>query len=119
VSENPDRFAEECNLWHILLRESAEEIGGANMPRHSATLREFLAFDGIAAMMEAAHTGAWRFYYLGFGFDPLNYKPEFLLCSVIEEQTFRELFPKFRADFAEGSGFQGGGDFGTRFTDAA
>jgi len=89
------------------------------MPRHFANLREFLAFDGIAAMMETAHTGAWRFCYLGFGFHPSNYEPEFLRCSVIEEQTFRELFPKFRADFAEGSGFQGGGDFGTRFTDAA
>jgi hypothetical protein len=34
---------------------------------------------------------------------------------VIEEQTFRELFPGFRVDFSEGSGFQDGGDFGSRF----
>jgi hypothetical protein len=119
VSENPDQFAEECRLWYILLRESAEEIGGVDMPRHFTNLRAFLAFDGIAAMTAAAQSGAWRCYYLGFGFDPLNYKPEFLLCSVIEEQTFRRLFPKFQADFAEGNGFQGAGDFGTRFSGAS
>ena len=115
LSEKPHQFAEECNLWYVLLRESAEEIGGLNMPRHFADLREFLAFDGIAAMIEAARSGGWRTYYLGFGFDPLNYKPEFLLCSVIEEPTFRALFPKFQRDFSEGNGFQGGGDFGLRF----
>lgn len=119
VSENPDQFAEECNLWYILLRESAEEIGGMNLPKHFANLREFLAFDGIAAMMDAAQTGAWRCYYLGFGFDPLNYKPEFLLASVIEEKTFRKVFPNFRADFAEGSGLSSDGDFGMRFSDTS
>jgi len=119
VSENRAHFAEECNLWYVLLRESLEEIGGLAMPRHFASLREFLSYDGIAAMIEAARAGAWRTYYLGFGFDPLNFKPEFLLCSVIEEQAFRELFPNFRADFSEGSGFQGGGEFGTKFTPAA
>ena len=119
VSENPQQFADECNLWYVLLRESAEEIGGLNMPRHFADLREFLAFDGIAAMIEAARSGGWRTYYLGFGFDPLNYKPEFLLCSVIDEPTFRALFPNFRADFSEGNGFQGGGEFGLPFSTAS
>jgi hypothetical protein len=116
VSENPRQFAEECNLWYVLLRESAEEIGGLNMPRHFVSLREFLACDGIAPMMEVARSGGWRTYHLGFGFDPLNYKPEFLLCSVIEERAFRELFPMFRRDFSEGNGFQGGGEFGLEFT---
>lgn len=116
LSENPAQFGEECNLWYVLLRESLEEIGGIEMPRHFANRREFLSFDGIAAMLEAVRSGEWKSHYLGFGFDPLNYKPEFLLCSVIEERAFRDLFPKFQRDFPEGKGFEDGGDFGSRFS---
>jgi hypothetical protein len=114
VSDDPARFSEECDLWYILLRESLEEIGGVSLSRHFSDLREFLSHDSVARIIEAVRDGAWRTYYLGFGFDPLNYKPEFLLCSVIDARAFQELFPGFRRDSSEGQAV-GRGAFGVRF----
>lgn len=107
VTDKPDHWGDELNLWDTLLRESAEEIGGLHLPRCFQSREEMLSIPGVNAILDAVDEGTWKTYYLGFGFDPLNYKPEFLLCSVIEEDTFRNLFPGFQADFSEGSGTQG------------
>ncbi|RPH96207.1 hypothetical protein EHM69_01860 [candidate division KSB1 bacterium] len=120
LSKSPAHYGEQCDLWWTLLREFAEEVGGHGDMRHQIrSTNDLLKYNGIGAMVEAIKLGTWKTYYLGFGFDPLNYKPEFLLCTIIKQDVFTALFPNFQRDFIEGEGFQDIDWHGTEFTEAA
>lgn len=85
----PDSYknanSRDFSFRRAILRELSEESLGKKEVEEFATHGEdFLTDSNFRPFLDAEKQDRMKMFYLGFGFDPLNTKPEMMLCITID-----------------------------------
>jgi hypothetical protein len=102
--EAPWNERNDFDLWRGLLREFAEELGGADEDHGSeASPIDYARWPLAAAMTAARDDGRIRAYCLGLGADPLTFAVDLLTVVVIDAPLYDDLFGDLVSGNAEGT----------------
>lgn len=103
VSDRPADRENDFSLWHCLLRESAEELLGAD-EEHSADGQplDYGRWPFGARMSAARRDGTIRVHCLGMGVNPLTFATDLLVTMVLDAEVYDEIFADVVATNAEG-----------------
>ena len=92
------------DLWRGMLREFAEELGGADEDHGSEVVPiDYRRWPLAAAMTAARNDGRIRAYCLGLGADPLTFAVDLLTVVVIDAPLYDDLFGDLVSGNAEGT----------------
>jgi hypothetical protein len=101
--EAPWNERNDFDLWRGMLREFAEELGGADEDHGSeAAPIDYGRWPLAAAMTAARNDGRIRAYCLGLGADPLTFALDLLTVVVIDAPLYDDLFGDLADGNAEG-----------------
>ena len=89
----------EFSLWHLLLREYAEELLGE--PERDGV--DYATWPFAVEMTAALRAGRIRAHCLGLGVDPLTFATDLLVTVVIDAPVFDDLFGARVAQNEEGA----------------
>ncbi|WP_084505775.1 hypothetical protein [Nocardia harenae] len=91
------------SLWHNMIREFAEELGGADEDHGSEKAPiDYGSWDFAKRIDREIGTGSIEAYCLGLGVDPTSFATDLLTAVVIDGPVFDELFGDIPADNDEG-----------------
>jgi hypothetical protein len=81
------------DLWRNIMREYAEEfLGAEDALGQGGRWIDYSAESPYAELGHAKETGRLRIKVLGFGLDPLPWKPELLTVCLIDSEVFDKVF---------------------------
>jgi hypothetical protein len=104
------------DLWKNIMREYAEEfLGDADAVGQGGRWIDYSAESPYAELNHAKETGGLRIKILGFGIDPLTWKPELLTVCLIDSEVFDTVFAKMVDRNDEGLLLTGSNRRGLRF----
>ncbi|WP_063060368.1 hypothetical protein [Nocardia sienata] len=104
----PSGYAEwnignDFSLWHNMVREYAEELGGADEDHGSEIAPiDYETWEFATRFDEARRDGSVAAYCLGLGVDPLSFATDLLTAVIIEAPVFDDLFGSALGSNAEG-----------------
>ncbi|GGL25004.1 hypothetical protein [Nocardia jinanensis] len=91
------------SLWHNMVREFAEELGGADEDHGSEIAPiDYENWEFAARFDQARRDGSVVAYCLGLGVDPLSFATDLLTAVVIDGPVFDSLFGNALSSNAEG-----------------
>jgi hypothetical protein len=95
----PGRDDIDFSLWHLILREYAEELLGE--PEHSDV--DYRTWPFAVAMTDALRAGRIRAGCLGLGVDPLTFATDLLVSVVFDAEVFDDLLGDWVSRNEEGA----------------
>ena len=104
----PSGYAEwnvenDFSLWRNMVREFAEELGGASEDHGSEQAPiDYDTWEFAARLTRGLQEGAVEAYCLGLGVDPLTFATDLLTAVVIDGPVFDDLFDTVASGNAEG-----------------
>lgn len=104
IDDLPDVFARDADLWHTMLRETAEELLGVRDVDSLALGADVYSAEAPMADLEAGRRASTvRPWLVGLGLDPLSLWLELLTVLVIDAATFDQVIGDPPRENAEGS----------------
>ncbi|MFC8528065.1 hypothetical protein [Nocardia sp. NPDC057227] len=91
------------SLWHNMIREFAEELGGADEDHGSEQAPiDYRSWDFARRIDQGIDAGTIEAYCLGLGVDPTSFATDLLTAVVMDGPVFDDLFGDIPVDNDEG-----------------